>query len=281
MKLHEFLIETAPQWKGVTETSEQDVSVLIAHLLGRSRSWVLSHGESELSAEQLKKLEDHLRLYQQGVPLPYLLGKWEFFGWEFLVTKDTLIPRPETELMVETVLAWLESHPQAKHVLDIGTGTGCVAISIALSCERVSVVASDLSFAALLVAKKNVEKYQLQNRVFLSAANLIPPLARRFEVVCANLPYIPSERLKTLSVYGKEPTLALDGGKDGLALYRSLFAVLPKITHRTSLVTCEMDSEQSAEMVALAQRAFPKANLQVLQDLSGQDRLLKVDIVAE
>ncbi|RCK73772.1 MAG: Protein-N(5)-glutamine methyltransferase PrmC [Anaerolineae bacterium] len=278
MKLNEFLRKTAPQWKGVTETSELDVSVLIAHLFGRSRAWVLSHGESELSPEQIQLLEVNLRLYQQGVPLPYLLGRWEFFGREFFVSQATLIPRPETELMVETVLAWLDGHPQAVQVLDVGTGTGCVGISIALSCDRVQVVASDLSFPALQVAKRNIEKYHLQGRVVLSVANLCPPLARRFDVICANLPYIPSERLKTLPIYGKEPTLALDGGIDGLTLYRHLFAVLPRFTPQTALITCEMDADQSSEMIALAHSAFPKANVTVLQDLSGQDRLLRVEL---
>lgn len=281
MKLDEFLRKTAPQWQGVTETSELDVSVLMAHLLGRSRAWVLSHGESELSPDQIHLLEQNLLRYQQGVPLPYLLGWWEFFGNEFYVSEATLIPRPETELMVETVLAWLERHPQAGQVLDVGTGTGCVAISIALACERVRVVASDCSLPALQVAKRNIERYRLQSRVSLSAANLCPPLASRFDVICANLPYIPTECLKTLPIYGKEPVLALDGGLDGLESYRNLFAVLPRFTHATALITCEMDAEQSAEMIALAHRAFPNAMVTVLQDLSGQDRLLKVDLAGE
>lgn len=281
MKLDEFLRKTAPQWKGVTETSELDVSVLIAHLLGRSRAWVLSHGESELSPEQLRLLEQNLHRYRQGVPLPYLLGWWEFFGHEFYVSEATLIPRPETELMVETILAWLKRHPQAVQVLDVGTGTGCVAISIALACERVRVVASDRSLPALQVAKRNVERYRLQSRVFSCAANLCPPLASRFDVICANLPYIPTGRLKTLPIYGKEPVLALDGGADGLEFYRNLFAILPHFTHPTALITCEMDADQSTEMIALAHRAFPTATVTVLQDLSGQDRLLKVDLAGE
>ncbi len=281
MKLADFLRQTAPQWKGVTETSELDVSVLIAHLLGRSRAWVLSHGESELSPEQVKLLERNLHRYRQGVPLPYLLGRWEFFGREFYVSEATLIPRPETEQMVETTLAWLERHPQAVQVLDVGTGTGCVAISIALACDRVRVVASDCSLPALQVAKRNIERYRLQSRVALSAANLCPPLASRFDVICANLPYIPTERLKTLPIYGKEPVLALDGGQDGLAIYRNLFPVLPRFTHPTALITCEMDADQSAEMIALAYQAFPTATVTVLQDLSGQDRLLKVELAGE
>ena len=281
MKLAEFLRQTAPQWKGVTETSELDVAVLIAHLLGRSRAWVLSHGESELSMEQIHLLEQNLHRYQQGVPLPYLLGQWEFFGHKFFVSEATLIPRPETELMVETTLAWLERHPQAMRVLDVGTGTGCVAISIALACERVRVLASDLSLHALRVAKRNIEQYHLQSRVSLSAANLCPPVASRFDVICANLPYIPTERLKTLPIYGKEPALALDGGVDGLAIYRNLFAILPPFTQPTALITCEMDAEQATEMITLAYRAFPTATVTVLQDLSGQDRLLNVELAGE
>lgn len=146
-------------------SSEIDVTVLAAHLLGRSRAWVLSHGDYELTPEQLHSLIENIALYREGVPLPYLLGEWEFFGNKFIVTEATLIPRPETERMVEEVLAWLESHPQAEAVLDVGTGTGCVAISIALACERVRLVASDLSLPALAAAERNVAKYNLQERI--------------------------------------------------------------------------------------------------------------------
>lgn len=278
MKLAEFLKQTAPQWRGTTETSELDVSVLVAHLLGRSRTWVLSHTDFELTPEQVRALEQSLERYRQGVPLPYLLGKWEFFGLEFIVTEATLIPRPETELMVEQALAWLERHPQAEQVLDVGTGSGCVAIAIARSCDRVRVVASDLSDAAAFVAKRNVEKHHLQKRVFLGVANSIPPVARQFDVICANLPYIPSERLRTLPIYGREPTLALDGGSDGLDCYRDFFRDLPSVVKTPCFIACEIDSSQAAAMVDLAQQTFPQARVGVLQDLSGQDRLLRIEI---
>ncbi|MFN3307580.1 MAG: peptide chain release factor N(5)-glutamine methyltransferase, partial [Anaerolineales bacterium] len=261
--------------------SELDVTVLAAHLLGRSRAWVLSHGDYELTAEQLQSLTENIALYREGVPLPYLLGEWEFFGNKFIVTEATLIPRPETELMVEEVLAWLESHPQAEAALDIGTGTGCVAISIALACERVRVVASDLSLPALTVAKRNVAKYNLQERITLICASLLPPLSRRFDVLCANLPYIPSQRLRALPIYGKEPTLALDGGSDGLDLYRGLLPALAAIVREDCLIACEIDSSQSLAMLAMARRIFPQAVVSVIKDLNGQDRLLKVVIESQ
>lgn len=278
MKLADFLQQTSPEWRGVTDSSELDVTVLAAHLLGRSRAWVLSHGDYELTAEQLQSLTENIALYREGVPLPYLLGEWEFFGKKFIVTEATLIPRPETELMVEEVLAWLESHPQAEAALDIGTGTGCVAISIALACERVRVVASDLSLPALAVAKRNVAKYNLQERIALICASLLPPLARRFDVLCANLPYIPSQRLRALPIYGKEPTLALDGGSDGLDLYRGLLPALAAVVREDGLIACEIDSSQSLAMLAMAHRVFPQAEVSVIKDLSGQDRLLRVKI---
>lgn len=278
MNLDEFLKKTSPSWKGVTETSELDVSVLISHVLGRSRTWVLSHREHELSTTQIQELEQKLELYRRGVPLPYLIGKWEFFGHEFFVTEATLIPRPETELMVEEVLSWLEKHPSATHVLDIGTGSGCIAISLALSCERICVVASDISLAALRVAQRNVAKFQLQKRVLLVSASLLPPLAKKFDVICANLPYIPSERLKRLPIYGKEPTLALDGGSDGLDLYRALFDALQPSVPKGCLIACEIDSAQVSEMKTLARKAFPEAKIAVIKDLSNRERLLKVEV---
>ncbi len=278
MRLAEFIQKTTPIWKGVTETAELDVSVLIAHLLGKSRPWVLSHGEYELSSEEMQTLEQSLRRYKEGIPLPYLLGRWEFYGNEFIVTQATLIPRPETEMMVEQVLLWLREHPQASQVLDIGTGTGCIAISIALSCNRVRVVASDLSLAALRVAKQNIRKYALGEQVILTQSSLIPPLASRFDVICANLPYIPSARLKSLPIYGREPTSALDGGEDGLALYRAMFPTLPAFTKESCLIICEMDSDQSSLLAEMAKKTFPEAQIAVLKDLNGQDRLLRVEL---
>ncbi len=281
MNLADFLKKTTPLWKGVTETSELDVSILIAHSLGKSRPWVLSHSEVELSPDQLEILDHQLRQYHQGVPLPYLLGQWEFFGNQFFITQATLIPRPETELMVEEVIHWLAEHPEASRVLDIGTGCGCVAISIALHCPRTQVIANDLSYDALRVAKKNVEMYHLEERVLLVSASILPPLATSFDVICANLPYIPSDRLRILPIYRREPTLALDGGKDGLELYRKLFAALPSLPKKPCLITCEMDASQAAEMVAMAQRKFPAAQITVIKDLSHHDRLLRVEIETE
>lgn len=278
MKLADFLKKTAPQWEGVTDTAALDVSVLVAHLLGRSRAWVLSHGEFELSIEQVETLTKYLALYQQGVPLPYLLGKWEFYGREFIVTQATLIPRPETELLVEAVCAWLKRHPAAREVLDVGTGTGCIAISVALCQERLQVVASDVSFPAVQVARRNVLHYHLQGRVFLTVAHLLPPLAKQFDVICANLPYVPSERLRTLPIYGKEPTLALDGGCDGLDLYRQLFGLLPRRVKQTALIACEMDAAHSTALAVIAQNTFPQGKVTIAKDLSGQERLLMVEI---
>src|SRR5262245_52829956 len=115
------------------ETPVLDAQVLLAHVLGKDRSWVLAHPEATLTPKQETALETAIRKRQAGTPLPYILGQWEFFGLDFEVTPDVLIPRPETELLVETALAWLRTHPQ--HVyrfVDVGTGSGCIPVALAV-----------------------------------------------------------------------------------------------------------------------------------------------------
>jgi release factor glutamine methyltransferase len=156
--------------------------VLLAHIVGRPRSWVLAHPEVVLTAEQAGNLESALARLEQGEPLPYILGHWEFFSLEFLVTPATLIPRPETELLVEIALDWLRLHPERRMALDVGTGTGCIAVALAVHNPDLRLLACDRSLEALRVAQTNIQRHGVQERVFGLQADLLPAIAKsRFD----------------------------------------------------------------------------------------------------
>lgn len=168
---------------------------------------------------------------ERGEPLPYVLGHWEFFGLDFDLTPEVLIPRPETELLVERAIPWLQSSSQRRSIADIGTGCGCIAVSIAKHISSGHILATDISSAALEVARRNANKHHVENQIEFIECDILPKSfsdERRFDLICANLPYIPTGKLRNLPIYGREPALALDGGDDGLDLFRRLLAIAPK-----------------------------------------------------
>jgi release factor glutamine methyltransferase len=256
-----------------------DAQVLLAHVTGQNRTWVLSHPEAELNTAQEKALTEALERLKQGEPLPYVLGHWEFFGLDFSVTPDVLIPRPETELLVETALDWLKTHP-GRRALDIGTGSGCIPVAIAYACHALCFIATDISLPALEVAKHNAKKQGVSNRVLFIQADLFPRglLASSFDLVTANLPYIPTATMQELPIFGREPALALDGGADGLDLIRQLLARLATKPAKGGLILLEIENRQGAAANALARENFPDANIQIKKDLAGHERLVVIQL---
>jgi release factor glutamine methyltransferase len=271
------------------ETPGLDAQILLAHVTGHDRSWVLSHPEVRLTSEQEDALEAAIRRLQAGTPLPYMLGRWEFFGLDFEVTPDVLIPRPETELLVETALNWIRIHPQpAYRFLDVGTGSGCIAIALAVHVPRAETLATDVSPAALAVARRSAQRHGVQERIEFVECDLLPQTADRnpstlynllstINVLTANLPYIPTGTLKELAVYEREPTLALDGGTDGLELIRRLLVHLTGKMDTGCLILLEIESGQGQPALELAQAAFPVATVELKKDLAGRDRLVIIE----
>ena len=252
--------------------------ILLAHVLQRPKTWVLAHPEAQLNPDQKAHLERLVRRLQAGEPLPYLTGKQAFYGLDFAVSPAVLIPRPETELLVEQALSWLDAHPEAKNTLDVGTGSGCIAITLATRKPRLTITAIDLSPEALNIARQNAETHQVNEQITLKQADLLSSGNQTFDLVCANLPYIPSAKLEQGNTLGFEPTLALDGGADGLSLIRRLLERLPPRLNSPALVLLETEATLGAETLALAKTAFPQAEVKLLQDLAGLDRLVRIEI---
>jgi len=263
----------------LSETPALDAQVLLAHILKKPRAWVLAHPEVLLTHEQFDTIENARARLLSGVPLPYVLGHWEFFGLDFNITPDVLIPRPETELLVADALTWLRNRPYPSTAADIGTGSGCIAVALAHRLPKLCVIATDISRAALSVAASNARKHHLAGRIQFIQANLLPPTDAQhpfLDLICANLPYIPTTTLHQLKVYGREPDLALDGGSDGLELIRPLLEQAAPYLKPGGLLLLEIEASQGVAAHQIAQQHFPEAEIHILTDLAGHDRLLRI-----
>jgi release factor glutamine methyltransferase len=273
----EHLAEARRALDPLSTTPSLDSQLLMMKTLGVTRAWVIAHAEVGLTPAQSSAFERDTARVVAGAALPHVLGSWEFFGRPFFVTPDVLIPRPETEILVTAALRWLAGRPPGRRVVDVGSGSGCVVVSLALDMPDHRYLAVDLSRPALQVARRNAQAYRLDEDLDLVQADLLTPIAVPFDLVCANLPYIPTGRLAELEVGGREPTVALDGGRDGLAVVERLARQLPLRLAPGGRALLELDPDQMARAEALMRRALPGASVDVMTDLTGRARVLVVD----
>jgi len=251
--------------------------VLLAHVLGESKSWVLAHPDLYLSQRQISELSNLTARLAKGEPLPYLIGKQAFFGLDFKVNQDVLIPRPETELMVEEALAWLKFHPYARQGIDLGTGSGCVVVSLVLNCPDLRMCAVDINARSLKVAMENAIDLHCEDRIRFTQSDLFKDVTRSYNLVCANLPYIPTEELTAVNSLPYEPKLALDGGKTGLELIERCMLVSRIHLLQPALLLYEFQYDKAAEIEKLAEKYFPQADRRILKDLAGLDRIMRIE----
>ena len=247
---------------------------MISHTLKKPKSWVIAHGEYQLTSEQIQKLRNQFNKYLRGVPLPYLLGKWEFYGRRYKITPEVLIPRPETELLVDLAISFGNAKENLS-IIDVGTGSGVIAVSLAGAFPKAAVVATDISIAALKIAKENARLHQ-QGRIQFIQSDLMAPFNGQFDLICANLPYIPSGGLKTLPVAKWEPLLALDGGSSGLKLFIELLIQAKTNLTQRGAMFLEIESSLGEESLDEARKIIPEAQHRLHQDLSGKDRVLEI-----
>jgi release factor glutamine methyltransferase len=275
--IEDVISNLKPQFSNWSETPSREAQVLLAHICGQNRAWVMAHPESLLTPEQQSALGAAVSRLEAGEPLPYVLGHWAFYGLDFTINAGTLIPRPETELMVEQALKWLQTHPGRRIAADIGTGSGCIAVSLAVHTPDLMVTGTDISKVALEVARSNAMKHKVAERVKFEHADLLPANPPTYCLICANLPYIPTKTLEGLDVFKREPTLALDGGPDGLRLIRNLLPQALRYLSSEGLLLLEIEATQGKSGLDLARETFPEAQIDLLPDLAGHDRLIRIE----
>jgi release factor glutamine methyltransferase len=251
---------------------------LISHVTHKDKTWLTAHPEFELNNEQVDSLKEKIDLLLEGVPLPYLIYRQSFYNLDFHVTQDVLIPRPETELMVEEAIKWLYENEGRKIAADVGTGSGCIAISIANEIQDINFIATDISFAALQIARENAISHQVYDRIQFMQTDLLDGIQTQFDLICANLPYIPTTKLMDLPVSRYEPIIALDGGEDGFTYNDQLLRVAPRQLAPRGLLLMEFESPQAENIERKAKGVFPSAEIEILNDLAGLPRLLKIHI---
>lgn len=263
------------------ESPRLDAEVLLSALLGRDRMYLYVHFDEPLEPEELARFRGYVKERAAHVPLAYVLGRREFMGLDFRVTRDTLIPRPDTEILVQCAVdflcARLEAGATACTIADIGTGTGAIALSTLHYTEGIRADAVDISPAAAAVARENAERLGLTERIDIHVGDLLAPLAGgRYDMILSNPPYIPTADIATLmpEVRSYEPHLALDGGADGLNIYRRLMADAPTLLKEGGAVAVEVGIDEAAAVAALAM-AHPRiVRTETLKDLGGIERVV-------
>jgi release factor glutamine methyltransferase len=262
-------------------TSRFEAELLLAHAFGISRAGLLARLADPIDSAQAARFAAMVARRAQREPIAYILGHKEFYGLDLVVDRRALIPRPETEILVELALRALKSvaHP-TPIVADVGTGSGAVAFAIAINAHHARIVATDISPDALTLSLLNAKRLNLQDRVEFALGDLMAPVQVKVDIVTANLPYIPHQRVSQMprEIRHYEPRIALDGGPDGLVLIRRLLTQVPTHVARAAIVFFEISEEQGAEATNLAAAHFPTAVVKLHRDPEGLDRVVEIQL---
>jgi release factor glutamine methyltransferase len=256
-----------------------DLEIILAHSLGKTREFVLAHPEYKITKHKLQITNNFLKRRMKGEPIAYITGHKEFYGLDFTVNKNTLVPRPETEQIVEEVM---KLHPKNKMILDIGTGSGNMVISLAKNIQNENdFVAIDISKEALLVARKNARKNGVNKKIkFIQADLLSKTMLLDNVIITANLPYLNAEwknLLNSAETRGLkfEPSIALYAGKDGLDAYKKLAEQIKLTSTKNSILFCEIGHLQMKGMRKIFSFA---GKVEFFKDLAGKWRVCKITL---
>ena len=265
-----------------------EAEVMVMDVMRMPRQAIFAEQESQVAAQQEAQLAAIVERRLTREPLAYILNYREFYGVNLLVNPDVLIPRPETETLVEHALfmALMGMESRELVIADVGTGTGAIAVNLAIHLPAARIYAIDAYDATLDVAAYNVRMHNVADRVTLLKGDLLEPLPEPVDVIAANLPYLPTARIPTLQPEVQwEPSAALDGGPDGLDLIRRLMTQAATSSGSGEdrlkphgVILLEMDPEQMDEAQRLASEHFPDAEITVEPDLAGRERVLSVSL---
>ena len=288
----EVLADVAARLRAVPLTTARlDAELLLGHVLGRDRAWLVGHGDVSVRRRHLVALADLVERRATGEPVAYLRGFKEWFGLRIATDRRALIPRPETELLADAAIAEiadrLAADPEGPPIVawEVATGSGAVALAIALRfrvalrLERVRLAASDLSSDALELAAENLAAHRVGGLVTLACTDLLDgagDLLPAPDVVIANLPYVGSDEVEVrFGPDPHEPRLALDGGHDGLELLRRFLAAAPRLARPGATLLLEIGVGQADAVRALAPR---RASVDIRSDLAGIERMVRISL---
>lgn len=260
---------------GIAE-ARREANSLLAFVLNKDRTFLIAHSEYELSDEEISRFQDVLQRRKQREPFQYIVGKQEFYGLDFFVTKDVLIPRPETELIVESAIEILQNKENSRF-LEIGVGSGCISVSILYQNRTATATSLDISENALQIALRNAETHEVSARLKLKISDIFAELEEeKFDLIVSNPPYIPSEDFNDLQLEVRdfEPQIALTDGKNGLSIVEKIIKDAPKFLKAEGFLLIEIGIDQSN---AVREMFSTKSwhHIEFINDLQGIPRMLK------
>lgn len=276
MTIKQALLTSTKKLKSKKITSASlDAEVLLSYVLKKLKEYLYTYPEKNISTKQLNNLTTLIERRAKNEPVAYLINKKEFFGLDFYVDKRVLIPRPETETLVEETIKACNNKQLAISykplaICDIGTGSGCIAITLAKYLPTAKIIATDISKDALIVAQKNAKKHKVFSKIKFLSGDLLKPIKnKKNDIIIANLPYVQSQKILKY-----EPKIALAGGKDGLEIYRKFFEQLKDFNLKNLTVLIEIDPSQKRKLERLILKLLPQSKIKTKKDLAGLTRLM-------
>jgi len=303
MTILESLKLNTEKLKSFSATPRLDTEALLCFVLDKEKEFLFTYPKTKLNLSQSGRLNKAIKLRIKGVPIAHIVGHKEFYGYDFCVNENVLVPRPETELIVEEVLRevaelqdskttrQLDNQTNGIILIDVGTGSGCIPITIANELTKenkptnnLQIFAIDISKKALFIAKKNANLYKLDDKIKFFEGNLLEPILPIFDqengkkyIITANLPYLTPEQVENSPTIRQEPVLALVAGKDGLQYYRELFEQIRSIkTDVKYVILCEIDASQAESITQLIKEKLGNFKIEINKDLAGLERLVVI-----
>jgi release factor glutamine methyltransferase len=285
------------------EQPEISASLLLAEILSVAKSYLMLNPDQLLTDNQEKKYRSWVLRRMKHEPVWYITKHVEFCDQDFVVNKNVLIPRPETEILIELILNQVKNKKlkikSPMQILDVGTGSGAIILTLAKqfgdyssndseksstnnsshSSSNNKYYASDISDKALQIAKKNADNFNYRTKILFKKGNLFKPWEnKKFDYVIANLPYVPSDKMSELSldILNFEPKIALDGGKNGLEIYQTFLSQATDHLNKNGRIYCEIGDKQGPNMTKMAKQFFPKSQVEVIKDYGGFDRVISI-----
>lgn len=271
MVISELVRETA---KSLSDNARFEAELIVMSAVGINRTQLVLDSRRDVTEEQCERVSEMVNRRQSGEPLQYILGECEFMSLDFYVESGVLIPRSDTETLVEAVIEKTDENKNMK-ILDICTGSGCIGISTAHFRSSAYVDLIDISDKAIEIAKKNIVRNNVQSRVKVQKMDILNEYpSEKYDIVVSNPPYIETEVIDTLQteVKNHEPRLALDGGEDGLIFYRRITEIAPEILKKGGMLAFEIGYNQGKAVSALMEKNF--CDVRIIQDFSKNDRVV-------
>lgn len=275
MTIKEILEYGVHQFKEVSDVPRNEIELLIMNVCGLKKIDLIMKSDERLLEEDILRIKELIKKRLKGIPLQYLLGNQEFMGLNFVVTEDVLIPRQDTEILVEEIISRYKNESNLK-ILDIGTGSGAISISLAKFLNKSQIFSIDISKEALMVAKFNAKKNDVADQIVFVQSNLFENLTVKesFDIIVSNPPYIPSKDILALQseVKDYEPMLALDGGEDGLDYYREITKKSVAYLKKNGLLAYEIGYDQGIDVSKMLRNDFH--HIEIIKDLQKHDRVV-------